>query len=87
MLETMGAEDERAKTLRKTELVDWVAEQAAQRTWAPAALSWAAPIDADQDAPDVEDQAAGDGVDEDDEGAGAFVVTPAGKAALDVAAA
>jgi ParB family chromosome partitioning protein len=87
MLDTMGAEDERAKTLRKTELVDWVAEQAAQRTWAPAALSWAAPIDADQDAPDIEDQAAGDGVDEDDEGAGAFVVTPAGKAALDVAAA
>ena len=74
MLDTMGAEDERAKTLRKTELVDWVAEQAAQRTWAPAALSWAAPIDADQDAPDIEDQAAGDGVDEDDEGAGAFVV-------------
>ena len=87
MLGTMGAEDERAKTLRKTELVDWVAEQAAQRTWAPAALSWAAPIDADQDAPDIEDQVAGDGVDEDDEGAGAFVVTPAGKAALDVAAA
>ena len=87
MLDTMGADDERAKTLRKTELIDWVAEQAAQRTWAPAALSWAAPIDADQDAPDIADQVAGDGVHEDDEGAGAFVVTSAGKAALDVAAA
>ncbi len=97
MLETMGAEDERAKTLRKTELVDWVAEQAAQRTWAPAALSWAAPIDANQDAPDAQDiedddavlAAGGEGgeVDEDDEGAGAFAITPAGEAALDSAAA
>ncbi|AQR60575.1 chromosome partitioning protein ParB [Brevundimonas sp. LM2] len=87
MLETMGAEDERAKTLRKTELVDWVAEQAAQRTWAPAALSWAAPIDADQGAPHIKDQAAGDGVDGDDEGAGAFVVTAEGEAALNSAAA
>lgn len=87
MLVTMGAEDERVKTLRKFELVDWVAEQAAQRTWAPAALSWAAPIDADQGTPHIEDPAAGDGVDEDDEGAGAFVVTAEGEAALDSAAA
>ena len=96
MLETMGAEDKRAKTLRKTELVDWVAEQAANRTWAPAALSWAAPVDADSDpdGPDIADEdvvpASGeDGgeVDEDDEGAGAFAVTPAGEAALDSAAA
>ncbi|CAN5372704.1 hypothetical protein BH10PSE2_BH10PSE2_04380 [soil metagenome] len=72
MLETMGAEDERAKTLRKTELVDWVAEQAANRTWAPAALSWAAPIDADAapDAPDSEDQDAAPTIDGDDEGQG-----------------
>ncbi|CAN5255666.1 hypothetical protein BH10PSE1_BH10PSE1_22870 [soil metagenome] len=96
MLETMGAEDERAKTLRKIELVDWVAEQAANLTWAPAALSWAAPIDADSDpdGPDIADEdivpATGeDGgeVDEDDERAGAFTVTPAGEAALDSAAA
>ncbi|QSF54831.1 ParB N-terminal domain-containing protein [Brevundimonas fontaquae] len=96
MLETMGTEDERAKTLRKTELVDWVAEQAAQRSWAPAALSWAAPIDAESvpDAQNIENDddvlaAGGEGseVDEDDEGAGAFAVTPAGEAALDSAAA
>ncbi len=41
MLESMGAEDERARSLKKTELVDWVAEQAASRSWAPAGLSWA----------------------------------------------
>jgi ParB family chromosome partitioning protein len=96
MLQTMGAEDERAKTLRKTELVDWVAEQAAQRSWAPAALSWAALIDAESvpDAQNIENDddvlaAGGEGseVDEDDEGAGAFAVTPAGEAALDSAAA
>jgi ParB family chromosome partitioning protein len=96
MLETMGAEDERAKTLRKTELVDWVAEQAANRTWAPAALSWAASIDAESvpDAQDIENDddvlAAGgkaSDVEEDDEGVGAFAVTPAGEAALDSAAA
>ena len=40
MLEAMGAEDDRAKTLKKTELVDWVAEQAAARGWAPPVLSW-----------------------------------------------
>lgn len=96
MLQTMGTEDERVKTLRKTELVDWVAEQAAQRSWAPAALSWAAPIDAESvpDAQNIENDddvlaAGGEGseVDEDDEGAGAFAVTPAGEAALDSAAA
>ena len=67
MLETMGAEDERAGTLRKTELVDWVAEQAASRNWAPAALSWAAPIDADEavgsSATDLADGDAVDNVD------------------------
>lgn len=96
MLETMGTEDERAKTLRKTELVDWVAEQAAQRSWAPAALSWDAPIDAESvpDAQNIENDddvlaAGGEGSegDEDDEEAGAFAVTPAGEAALDSAAA
>ena len=78
MLKTMGAEDERAKTLRKTELVDWVVEQAAQRTWAPAALSWAAPIDAKAvpGAPDTEDEDAVLGVEDEvldqagEEGAG-----------------
>ena len=86
MLVEMTAEDVRAASLKKDELVDWVAEQAASRTWAPAGLSWAAAPD-----PDGDD---GAGVPEDDgdgddagEGPGGFIVTPAGEAALDPAAA
>jgi len=33
-------EDDRAKTLKKDDLVTFVAEAAAERQWAPAALSW-----------------------------------------------
>ena len=86
MLEAMGAEDDRARSLKKAELVDWVAEQAASRTWAPAGLSWAgSPQD---DADETDDRA----IDEqdpafDDDGVGAFAVTPAGEATLDPAAA
>ncbi|MFX6652860.1 hypothetical protein ABTG83_20290, partial [Acinetobacter baumannii] len=41
MLEAMGEpSDPRVLVLKKTELVDWVAERAAERTWAPAGLSW-----------------------------------------------
>ena len=86
MLENMGAVDERARSLKKAELVDWVAEQAASRSWAPAGLAWAGPL------PD-EDRAASDGDvgnDDstlDDDGVGAFTVTPAGEAALGPAAA
>ena len=86
MLEAMGAEDDRARSLKKAELVDWVAEQAASRTWAPAGLSWAgSPQD---DADEADDRP----IDEqdpafDDDGVGAFAVTPAGEAALDPAAA
>lgn len=98
MLEAMGAGDERAGTLRKTELVDWVAEQAAVRVWAPAALSWAAPIDPDDLAVDPEGEVEGQsGEDEPHEdpddreaggdGAGALEVTPEGLAALGCAAA
>jgi ParB family chromosome partitioning protein len=87
MLEAMGAGDERATSLRKTELVDWVAEQAASRTWAPASLSFAAshePVgSAASDGPDEHGQA-----DKADDlsrggGSGAFAVTAAGEAALD----
>lgn len=87
MLDDMGAEDERATSLKKTELVDWVADQAASRSWAPASLSWAASGDAE--ASDGDDEAdPGDAVDDvTDDGAGAFVVTPAGEAALAAAAA
>lgn len=42
MLETMDTEDDRARTLKKEELVGFVAERAAERGWAPAYLSWSA---------------------------------------------
>jgi ParB family chromosome partitioning protein len=91
MLEAMGAGDERAKSLRKTELVDRVAEQAASRTWAPASLSLAAsPGDDAGVAPNGPEDTGGDGEPEDgsqDDGVGAFAVTPAGEAALDPRAA
>jgi ParB family chromosome partitioning protein len=40
LLEEMGVEDDRAKTLKKDHLVAFVVEAAAERQWAPAALSW-----------------------------------------------
>ncbi len=92
MLETMGSEDERARTLKKTELVDWVVEQAAARTWAPASLSWRFSVD-DGGAAAEDGQGAEDGPfdalndEADDDGVGAFAVTAAGEAALDPAAA
>ncbi|WP_312689070.1 ParB/RepB/Spo0J family partition protein [Brevundimonas nasdae] len=87
MLETMGSADDRARTLKKTELVDWVAEQAAARTWAPAALSWRARVENRLCAEEVEDAEDGDGSpaggeSDDDDGVGAFAVTPAGEATL-----
>lgn len=94
MLETMGSEDERARTLKKTELVDWVVEQAATRTWAPASLSWRSSVDDggavaedSQGAEDGPSDALNDEADDDDDGVGAFAVTAAGEAALDPAAA
>ncbi len=40
LLEELGVEDDRAKTLKKDALVSFVAEAAAERQWAPAVLSW-----------------------------------------------
>ncbi|MBU2361595.1 MAG: chromosome partitioning protein ParB [Alphaproteobacteria bacterium] len=40
MLEEMGVEDDRAKTLKKDDLVTFVAEAAAERQWAPSAVGW-----------------------------------------------
>lgn len=89
MLGAMGAEVERATSLKKTELVDWVAEQAASRTWAPPSLSFAASLeDEAAAAPDTPEDGE-EGVDGDrddrseDDGIGAFAVTAAGEAALD----
>ena len=56
LLEEMGVEDDRAKTLKKDDLVAFVAEAAAERQWAPAALSWesagAAVVEGDAEPPD-----------------------------------
>ncbi len=53
MLEEMGVEDDRAKTLKKDDLVAFVAEAAAERQWAPAALAWDRPlVEAEADGPD-----------------------------------
>jgi len=40
LLEEMDASDDRARTLKKDELVCFVAQAAAERQWAPSALSW-----------------------------------------------
>ena len=40
LLGEMEVDDPRAKTLKKDELVAFVAEAAAERQWAPAVLSW-----------------------------------------------
>jgi ParB family chromosome partitioning protein len=51
MLDAMGATDDRAKTLKKDELVGFVVERAAERGWAPDVLSWIR--DGDGDAPEA----------------------------------
>ncbi|HEY2707205.1 MAG TPA: ParB N-terminal domain-containing protein [Caulobacteraceae bacterium] len=40
LLAEMGVDDARAKTLKKDDLVTFVAEAAAERQWSPASLSW-----------------------------------------------
>lgn len=50
LLEELGVEDDRAKTLKKDALVTFVAEAAAERQWAPAVLSWDRPAALDDDA-------------------------------------
>ena len=56
LLEEMGVEDDRVKTLKKDNLVAFVVEAAAERQWAPAALSWDAggttAVEGDAEAPD-----------------------------------
>ena len=89
MLVEMKAEDVRAAALKKDELVDWVAEQASSRSWAPAGLSWSmAPDISEPDHGEMTEDDGGDAADDDPgEAPGGFVVTPAGEAALDPAAA
>lgn len=86
MLEEMGEEDVRPAAMKKTDLIDWVADRAAERVWAPSVLSWTA---SPEEAGSLDDQD-GDGTRADDapdeDGRGAFVVTDAGQAALQPAA-
>jgi ParB family chromosome partitioning protein len=64
LLEEMGVEDDRAKTLKKDALVAFVAECAGERQWAPAALAWdhLAAVETDDEAeavgPDTGDEPA-----------------------------
>jgi ParB family chromosome partitioning protein len=95
LLSQMGADDPRAAALKKTDLIGWVAEQAAVRTWAPAFLSWRAPLEADGSEEEVETPEADAPTDggpdpaekPGDDGVGAFEVTPSGEALLGQAAA
>ncbi len=55
LLEEMGVEDDRARTLKKDDLVAFVAEAAAERQWSPAVLAWdraVVEVDAEDEAGD-----------------------------------
>jgi ParB family chromosome partitioning protein len=56
LLAEMGAEDPRAASLKKGDLVAFVADAAAQRSWAPKALSWETGVTV-ANAAEVEDDA------------------------------
>lgn len=63
MLDAMGAGETRAGAAKKDELVSLVAERAAERSWAPAYLSWAAePPDEPEDEDTVDPGDPGDPV-------------------------
>lgn len=55
MLTEMDAEDPRTATLKKDELVTFVAEAAAERRWTPAALAWTADVALDADEGDADE--------------------------------
>jgi ParB family chromosome partitioning protein len=58
LLTKMDGEDDRAKDLKKDDLVAFVAQSAAERSWAPAVLSWDRPAQDPEPKPPVEDAAA-----------------------------
>ena len=62
LLAEMEVDDPRAKTLKKGDLVTFVAECAAERGWAPAALSWdkSASADIEDEAPEPAEAEAAD---------------------------
>lgn len=83
MLTAMGAEDVRAAALKKTDLVPWVQEKAAEKIWVPAALSWTVPSEPEPSDGLGEEDAGGDITDDADEiEPAAFEVNSAGEAAL-----
>jgi ParB family chromosome partitioning protein len=90
MLEEMDRADVRAALLKKADLIPWVEENAAEKGWAPASLSWTTPPDVDEvaasDADDPESDTADESEGDADDGVGAFEVTAEGEAALDDAA-
>jgi len=59
LLEEMGVEDDRAKALKKDDLVAFVAESAAERQWAPSALAWDRTV-AETDEVETDEADAGD---------------------------
>jgi ParB family chromosome partitioning protein len=67
LLEEMTVEDDRAKTLKKGELVVFVGEAAAERQWAPAALAWDRPMLVETE-DSADDEAEEDSVVADDDG-------------------
>ncbi len=59
LLDEMGVDDDRAKTLKKDDLVTFVAEAAAERQWAPSALAWdRVQVDGDMEGGSAEEPAA-----------------------------
>ena len=90
MLEEMDRADVRAALLKKADLIPWVEENAAEKGWAPASLSWTTAPETDAfaafEVDDRDGEATEDNGCEPDDGVGAFEVTPQGEAALDTAA-
>jgi ParB family chromosome partitioning protein len=63
LMAEMGVEDDRASGLKKDHLVEFVAEAAAERSWAPGALAWDRPAtETDDGDAEIEVDASGEGV-------------------------
>ena len=69
LLAEMGVEDDRAKTLKKDDLVAFVAESAAERQWAPAALAWDRSVEVEADEAETDDAADGEAAEPADDAA------------------
>ncbi len=77
LLEEMAVEDDRAKVLKKDDLVAFVAESAAERQWAPSALAWDRTVDVETDEVETDDVQTGDNAgDVPDAGSGDAAAVP-----------